>query len=301
MRDHLPPMQALRCFEATARFSSISKAADELCVTQGAVSKQIKLLEGFLKLLLFERSTQGVTLTKQGEQYLDTVIKVLDQLDSSAQLLQQSPTTQKLLIDAIPSLCNLWLIPRLYSFEQQYPHLTVDLVNGDGDTDFSQTQADIAIRCLPVDQARAQYSALFEENFVLVGAPKLLDAKPVRKISDLLKHRLIQQNTRPQLWHHFFTHKEIQHQAQQLNLGMGFQHFYMSMKAAEEGLGLALIPDFLALPALQNKSLLNPLALSMHSHYGYYAISPEHKSGLKRIIEFKQWLNHEIVQPSAKK
>jgi DNA-binding transcriptional LysR family regulator len=295
MRNHLPPMQALRCFEATARFSSISKAADELCVTQGAVSKQIKLLESFLNVLLFERTTQGVKLTKLGQQYLVTVINALDTLDSGAQALQQHPRTQQLLVDAIPSLCNIWLIPRLYSFEQRYPHLKVNLSNGDGAVNFSQSQADIAIRCLPVDQQKSHYTQLFKENFVLVGAPKLLLDKPIKKPLDVLQHRLIQQSTRAQLWDHFLIEKSISYHAQSLDLGMAFQHFYMSLKAAQEGLGLALIPDFLAADAIADKSVINPLNLSMKSQYCYFAICPEHKSDLHRIVEFKQWLSIEVI------
>ncbi len=295
MRDLLPPMQALRCFEATARFSSISKAADELCVTQGAVSKQIKLLEGFLKILLFERTTQGVKLTKHGQQYLESVINALDLLDAGAQTLQQHPKTQQLMIDAIPSLCNIWLIPRLYSFEQRYPHLKVDLSNGDGPVNFSQNQADIAIRCLPVQQQKNHYTELFKEKFVLVGAPKLLQEKPINQRQDLLQHRLIQQSTRAQLWDQFLAAHSVTYSSQSMNLGMGFQHFYMSLKAAQEGLGLALIPDFLAADAIAEKSVINPLALSMNSQYCYFAICPEHKNNLQRIIEFKQWLSLEIL------
>ncbi len=295
MRDHLPPMQALRCFEATARFSSISKAANELCVTQGAVSKQIKLLESFLNLLLFERTTQGVKLTELGQQYLTTVIKALDTLDSGAQALQQHPKTQQLMIDAIPSLCNIWLIPRLYSFEQRYPHLKVNLSNGDGAVNFSQSNADIAIRCLPTHQQKSHYTELFKENFLLVGAPKLLREKPVKSPQDILQHRLIQQSTRPQLWDHFLSDKKITFAMKSLDLGMAFQHFYMSLKAAQEGLGLALIPDFLAADAIAEKSIINPLNLSMQSQYCYFVICPEHKNDLRRIIEFKDWLSIEAI------
>lgn len=295
MRDHLPPMQALRCFEATARLSSISRAAQELCVTQGAVSKQIKLLESFLKILVFERTTKGVILTPQGREYLTSVINALDLLDASAQALLSSPNMQQLLLDVIPSFSNLWLIPHLTSFESHFKHLKVDLINGDGQPDFQHSQADIAIRCLKPAQAKNHYNLLFKERLLLVASPELLRSKPINSLQDLISHRLLQQNTRPQLWLNFLQDQQIFTPPNTLNLGIGFQHFFMSLKAAQEGLGLALIPDFLAADAIANNSIANPLNLSMHSQYGYYVICPEHKMSLRKIAQFNQWLAREIT------
>jgi len=122
MRDFLPPMQSLRSFEAAARLSSISKAAAELCVTQGAVSKQVKLLEAFLSVALFTRGPNGVSLTAIGKKYLSSVSNALNELNSIGEQLQTSPIQQQLLLDVIPSMTNIWLIPRIHSFEQRFPH-----------------------------------------------------------------------------------------------------------------------------------------------------------------------------------
>ncbi|EPJ46751.1 MAG: hypothetical protein OFPII_18420 [Osedax symbiont Rs1] len=295
MRDYLPPMQALKSFAAAARLSSVSKAAKELCVTQGAVSKQIKLLEAFLSVPLFIRSAKGICLTTEGQLYLPTVIKVLSELNNSGESLQRNPKQQQLLLDVIPSMSNIWLIPRIHSFEDRYPHLKVDLINGDGSPDFNLSQADICIRCLLPAAALANSIELFKERLILVGAPQLIEKTSIRQPTDILQHRLLLQNTRPLMWNNFLIDQQLS--TEELNLGMGFQHFFMALKAAEEGLGLALIPDFLASQSIQQGKLVNPLALSIETDYGYYLISPSYKTQLRKTQEFISWLQQELIEP----
>ncbi len=294
MRDYLPPMQALKSFAAAARLSSVSKAAKELCVTQGAVSKQIKLLESFLSVPLFIRSANGINLTTEGRQYLPTVIKFLNELNNSGEALQRNPKQQQLLLDVIPSMSNIWLIPRIHSFEDRYPHLKVDLINGDGSPDFNLSQADICIRCLLPTAVAVNSIELFKERLILVGAPQLMKKNSIEQPTDILRHRLLLQNTRPLMWNNFLDAQQLS--TENLNLGMGFQHFFMALKAAEEGLGLALIPDFLASQSIQQGKLVNPLALSIETDYGYYLISPSYKIQLRKTQEFISWLQQELIQ-----
>ena len=300
MRDYLPPMQSLRSFEAAARLSSISKAAAELCVTQGAVSKQIKLLEAFLSVALFTRGPSGVSLTAAGRNYFISVSNALNQLNSSAEQLQTSPIQQQLLLDVIPSMTNIWLIPRIHSFEERYPHLKVDLITGDGQPDFNLSQADISIRCLLPNNASGHILELAREKLLLVASPKMLERHPIDTISDILQYRLLKQNTRPQLWDNFLQQQQLLPsqlpEALEINFGIGFQHFFMSLKAAEEGLGLALIPDFLAASAIAENRLVNPLKISLNTNYRYYLFSPSYKAELRKTTEFCQWLQGELKE-----
>ena len=298
MRDFLPPMQSLRSFEAAARLSSISKAATELCVTQGAVSKQVKLLEAFLSVALFTRGPNGVSLTPIGKNYLSSVSNALNELNSIGEQLQTSPIQQQLLLDVIPSMTNIWLIPRIHSFEQRFPHLKVDLITGDGKPDFNASQADISIRCLLPGTADGHILELAKEKLLLVASPEMLERHPIHEISDVLQHRLLKQNTRPQLWDNFLQQRKLlqgQLPAEsKINFGIGFQHFFMSLKAAEEGLGLALIPDFLAATAIVEKRLVNPLNISLNTDYRYYLFSPSYKAELRKTLEFSHWLQGEL-------
>lgn len=294
MNHYLPSMQALRSFEAVARLSSISKAAAELCVTQGAVSKQIKLLESFLSLALFIRSSSGVHLTSEGQQYLHVVARSLNELNSIGEALQLEPKKQSLLVDMIPSMSNIWLIPKIHRFEQQFEYLQVDLINGDGQPNYNQSQADVFVRCLIEKEAKGHDLLLFKEQLLLVASPKLLKTKPINQAVNICDHRLLQQNTRPQMWRHFLTQQALNKSLDKLNLGMGFQHFFMAIKAAEEGLGLALIPDFLARESIEQGKLINPLKMSVCSEYAYYIFNPSYKAQLRKTQQFNQWLLDEL-------
>ena len=295
MQASLPPMQALNCFAAAARHLSISKAAAQLCVTQGAVSKQVKQLETHLGFALFIRSSKCLVLTEQGLEYFNAVTHALNILASSAESLQVQPRQQRLLIDVIPSMSHIWLIPRIHRFEQRYPHLQIDLISGDGDCNFNQTQADLSIRCLKVASAPKDATALFPERLLLVGAPQLLKMTDISTIADLLKLKLLQQNTRSQMWQNFLLQQNLNPSAINLNMGIGFQHFFMSLKAAQEGLGLALIPDFLARQSIVQGQLVNPFKLQITSEYQYYLLSPSYKRQLNKVQLFSRWLVAEIT------
>lgn len=109
-----------------------------------------------------------------------------------------------------------------------------------------------------------------------------------------MAHRLLQQNTRPQMWQQFLTQQAGNIKLNELRLGMSFQHFFMSIKAAEEGLGMALIPDFLARDSIAQGKLVNPLGLKIESSYAYYIFNPSYKAQLRKTREFNQWLLAEL-------
>ncbi|MGB1237538.1 MAG: LysR substrate-binding domain-containing protein [Pseudomonadales bacterium] len=287
MQTPLPSMNALRSFEAAARLHSISAAAQELFVTQGAVSKQIKSLEHLLGISLLQRTASGVAPTEQGLTYLQGVSTVLNQLHTLAESVQQAPQ-QPLVLDVIPSMTTIWLIGQIHSFERQHPHLNVDLVTGDGPVDLATTRADISIRCLQPSNAQGHTQKLLPERLLLVASPDLLARTPLDSTADIAKHKLIKQNTRPQMWDNFLQQHQVP--LQQNQFGIGFQHFFMSLKAAQESLGLALVPDFLAASAIAEGSLVNPLQLSCRSLYNYYLFSPSYKAEQRKVQEFCRWL-----------
>ena len=298
MLKDIPPMQALKCFAAAARHLSISKAGDELCITQGAVSKQIKQLESLLGIALFIRTPKGLHLTDAGRQYFESVTQSLNILANACATLQSAPEKQQLLIDVIPSMSHIWLIPRIHSFEARFKHLQLDLISGDGEPNFNRTQADLSIRSLNRKSATKDAIELFNERLLLVASPVLLEQSPIKSIEDVFQHKLLVQNTRPLMWQRFIDEqdRELDKDQSSFHVGIGFQHFFMSLKAAQEGLGLALIPDFLAQESLDKGVLINPLQLSMHSEYSYYLLSPSYKSQLSKVQLFSQWLIEEVTR-----
>lgn len=291
MRRHLPPLNALKSFEAAARHESFTKAAVELCVTQGAVSKQIRLLETFFDAPLFERHSARVTLTALGTRYLPIVTDTLDTLNSATHNIRlRSPAQETLLIDSLPSFTSTWLISRLKYFESEYPDYDVQLITGDGKPDFAESEADLAIRCIPTAHSPPGGRLILNERLLLI-APAAATNKNTT-VENLKNYKLLQQTTRPDLWRPFLQQTGLC--VDDFRIGPGFQHFFMIMEAVKEGLGIGLIPDFLAADAIHQNLVCNPFQLKLDSEFAYYLFSPGHKSESSRVNDFTNWLSRRI-------
>ena len=167
MFTDLPPLNALRAFEAAARLQSMTLASKELHVTHGAISKQIRVLEDYLAFALFVRLHKKVLLTDEAKRYLPHVQAALQTLSSATSDIRRQPTQpQSLAINVLPSLTINWLIPRMEQFKSRHPHLYVDLSIGDFAVDFSQGRYDIAIRSSTVAPKGANYIKLMDEDYV---------------------------------------------------------------------------------------------------------------------------------------
>lgn len=294
MRRNLPPLNAVKAFEIAARRLSFTQAADELSVTQSAVSKQVRILEDFLGAQLFERRPEGLCLTATGSRYLAAVSLAMDSLDqATTQVKGALDGKQNLRLDMLPSLSSIWLIPRLSDLESSYPNLNVELVTGEGVPDFAASEADLAIRCFSRERAPANASLLLTERLLLVGSAELLKQQPVQGLQDIGQHKLLAQTTRPEMWKQFFRQHNLNPSL--IKTGIASQHFFMSLQSVKEGLGLALLPDFLVQQELQQGSLIAPMGLSMSSGFGYYMISPNHKRHQLKVRQFSQWLVDNLV------
>lgn len=294
MAGALPPLKALQTFEVAARRLSFSKAADELHVTQGAVSKQIKLLEEYLERALFERSAVGLKLTSEGREYLSAISESLEAIRKATARVQQSKgDANDLTIDVIPSFSMLWLIPRLEQLRGQLPRLNLTQVVGDGPYKFEANSADMAIRCLPLSLSLHHAELLASETLVPVIHSSLLLTEPVEVPEDLLKHPLLTHITRPQLWISFLKNFGITDLSEP-DFRHGFEHFYMSLEAAKQKLGIALIPDFMAADVLASGELVSPLEIRYPSGYGYYFLTPGYQSHNPLILSFMQWVKQSL-------
>ena len=296
MPNKLPPLNALKVFEVAARKLSFSKAAEELCVTQGAISKQIKALEEHLQLALFDRTNTGLQLTKAGKQYLPTIMSALEQIQSSTANLQQLENNHhSLTLNITPSLSSLWLIPRLKRLSESLPNLRLNMVSGDGVFQFHQASADIAIRCLPLSLSHENSTLLAEEVLLPVIHPDLLLDIPINEAADLVKHPLLMHTTRPQLWSQFLGSVLTEgSQAKTSHFHHGFEHFFMSLEAAKQKQGIALVPDFLASEFIKKGELVSLLGIRYKSSYGFYFLVPSYRQQHDQVQQFYQWLQDEI-------
>ena len=286
MFPDLPPLNALRAFEAAARSQSMTLASKELHVTHGAISKQIKILEDYLGFALFVRLHKRVGLTDEAKRYLPHVQAALQTLSSATgDLRRQSAVPQSLAINVLPSLTINWLIPRMEQFKSRHPHLYVDLSIGDFAVDFSQGRYDIAIRSSTVIPKGVNYIKLMDEDLCLVCAPSL--APKLQCIEDINSVTLLKHTTRPELWEYWAEKVGLKLTQEQT---FGVEHFYMLSQAAASGMGAALIPRFFIEDQLANGSLVIPFDANFISPYAYYLLTPKSPSMPLKVQAFIDWL-----------
>lgn len=291
--SELPSIKALRTFIAVANNMSFSKAATELSVTQGAVSKQISSLEQQIGQPLFQRQLNGIELSNAGKRYLPMVAEALEIIQhATASLIQTDQVEEVLTINVTPSFASLWLIPKIKSFNQQNKNIRVRIKTGDGLIKKMDADTEMMIRCLPISKHYENATLLQKENLVLVASPNLLRDKKVKSVEDLKRLILLPHVTRPHLWEQFKRQKNLSFPVQYHNVA--FEHFYMSLEAVKESVGVALVPDFMVRSFIDKKQLVNPFGLSMQTSYGYYVHVPSYKLSSRKIYMFNQWIKENL-------
>ena len=177
MMRNLPPLNSLKAFEAAGRYLSFTHAAEELYVTQGAISKQIKILEEFLGKELFRRAANSLSLTTEGEKYLINITSILDILDKETRSIMGKKHSKTLFtISILPSLSTYWLIPHIKSFQKQNPNLMVKLITGEvSDVSFSSLGGDVGIYVNNKLFENFVNIPLIEEKMCLVCSPSLIE------------------------------------------------------------------------------------------------------------------------------
>ena len=286
MYPKLPPLNALRTFEAAARHVSFSLAAKELHVTHGAVSKQVKGLEEYLAIPLFLRQHGRLQLTDEGRCYLTHIQSALQIINNATVDIQAHLLgTQSLAINVLPSLSLGGLIPRLEEFKSLYPNLYVDLSIGDHPVDFSQSHYDIAIRTATSEPQGVNFIKLMDEDLCLVCSPQI--AEQMNTLNDINDMVLLKHTLRPNMW-------QLWSQALGLKLTtekkFGMAHFYMLKQAAVSSMGVALIPRFHIEEQLADGSLVIPFAVSFTSPYSYYLLTPKSSNCPFKVQAFIDWI-----------
>ncbi|WP_028768264.1 transcriptional regulator GcvA [Shewanella fidelis] len=286
MYPHLPPLNALRAFEASARLMSFTLAAKELFVTHGAISKQVKILEDFVGMPLFIRQHRSLKLTDEGERYFVHAQGALQTINNAtSDLISQPLRTQTLAINVLPSLTISWLIPRLEEFKSRYPHLYVDLSIGDFEVDFNKVNYDIAIRSSTSVPKAANVLTLMDEDLCLVCSPDL--AAKLKCLDDINQMTLLQHTTRPGLWQLWADSLDVNLTTEKK---FGVEHFYMLSQAAVSGMGVALIPRFFIEDELKTGKLVIPFEADFTSPYRYYLLTPKSSNLPLKVQSFIDWL-----------
>lgn len=286
----LPSLNALRAFVAAGRHLSFTRAADELHVTQGAVSRLVKQLEADLGVSLFSRGPRGLELTEAGAAYLPPLTEAFERMQAATKLITRSTRpANRLAITMLPTFAMRWFMPRLADFHQLNPEIAVDVTSADRPVDFASEPVDVGIQ-----YGSGQWSAelhaefLFPETVILVASPALLKSKPLQKAEDVKRHVLLMHSTRPEAWAEWFASAGLKGNASR---GPAFEHFFMSIEAAVNGLGLALVPEFFVVQELRDGRLVEPLPkLRLQRPGGYYLLCLKGREREPAIRGFRNWL-----------
>ncbi|ADM09066.1 transcriptional regulator, LysR family protein [Parvularcula bermudensis HTCC2503] len=292
----LPPLNSLRAFEAAARHLSFTKAAEELNVTPGAVSQQVKLLEETVGVSLFHRGAKGLVLTEGGIAALPSLRDGFDRLDAGVRLMGQQRGSGRLAVSVAPSFASKWLVPRLDRFQERHPDIDV-YVHADMDLiDFSMDDVDVAIRYGQGTYPDLDVQRLMNEKIVPVCAPKLLTAEPpLKKIGDLAHHTLLHDNGNDHeiaTWPMWLKAAGARVDGTR---GPRFNQSSLVIEAAVAGRGVALAKYALAEADLEAARLVIPFDLTSPTDFAYWLVHPHAKAALPEVKAFKSWIVEEAT------
>lgn len=270
-----PPLNAVRAFAAAARHLSFTRAAQELHVTHSAVSRQIKSLEAFLGVPLFERRIRQVALTAEGQQFFAEAGPAIEQINAAARALQAQGPARAVRINVRPSFAVRWLIPRLPSFVERYPDIEPQVVTSIVMPEEAIDSFDIAVRRgLEGWPPSIEVHPFLEDEVLVVGAPALFKAQPLADLRALASHVLLSARTRKDDWDAWKKHVGAPRARPAGRLQ--FDHLHFVLQAAVDGLGIALAPTSLVSHDLASGRLQSPLpALRMTLHRYYYGLAPD--------------------------
>lgn len=304
MAVRLPPLASLRAFEAAARHLSFAKAAEDLLVTPGAVSQQVKLLEDWLGVALFRRLPKGVLLTDAGQLYGSELRDIFARLAAASDRVRRHAASPVLTASMSPSLAARWLIPRLGVFRARHPDIDVRIEVNPLPTDFTRENVDVAIRHGAGPSWPGLHADLLFPHIVFpVCSPALLAAgPPLREPRDLAQFTLLHEETWSDSlgrlhdipWSGWLA--AVGAGDVDASRGLHFAQTHMSLQAAMAGQGVALANHILAGEDLRAGRLVRPLPQQVPHDSSYWFVCPEASVALPRIAAFRAWVREEAAQ-----
>ncbi|KVT64679.1 transcriptional regulator [Burkholderia ubonensis] len=288
MRRTLPPLNSLRAFEAAARLGSFTLAADELCVTHGAISRHVQQLEAWLGQALFERYNRRVELTEAGRVYLAEVGASFDRIAlATAQQLQRG--RHGVLRVSAPATFSLrWLVPRLSSFQVAHPHIEVRLSTSNEPIDKLRDVVDVIIRGGPQTIEGYVAEEFLSEVRLPVCAPRLLDGRPLRQPADLEHFTLLHSATYPGMWPEWLAAAGHPHLVPRHSLTL--EHFYLTLQGALDGLGVAMGPIALVAGDIAEGRLVQPFDAPVLPPWRYFIYVTAARAEDGAVRAFMDWL-----------
>jgi len=290
MAIRLPPMQALRAFEAAARMQSLTKAARSLSLTHGAISHQIKSLESDLGVRLVERAGRGIRLTDDGERFARRVRTAFTELTAAVHELTARANPRLLRVSAVPSFAARWLLPRIGRFLANYPDVDLDVRANIANVDFANDDADVAIRYGYGDWPGLGVELLLTDQFFPVCSPHIAKGRLPTCPADLARYPLLR--AEDEYWKPWFEAAGLDWP--EPARGPIFNDSSYLMQAAAEGQGIALARTSLLANDVRNGVLVRLFDVAVPAPRKHYLVYPPRTSNSPKLALFRGWLHAEI-------
>lgn len=293
MSRKIPPLNPLHVFEVAARLGNFTKAAEELNVTQSAVSRQIGTLEDYLKIRLFHRDRAGVSLTKAGKSYFLEIESAFSAIASSTSRVLMKGGAQQLHVSVYPTFAVKWLIPRMERFNADYPLIDVRVTASVRPVDFTGENIDLSIQLLSHADAEPHNIRLFSDVIQPVCSPALLGDRthPLETVDDLTKFRLLHSRYRRHDWRDWLVNVGCDDIADR---GIEFPSSVLTYQAAAEGLGVAMGQTRLLEQDIQAGKLVPLFGRPLERPMSYYAVWPKNSEPNYKARAFIYWLERQI-------
>jgi LysR family transcriptional regulator, glycine cleavage system transcriptional activator len=297
MLRRLPPLNALKAFEAAARSESFTRAAQELNVTQGAVSHQVKALEAILGIKLFSRERQRLVITEAGREYLAVIRDALDRIAVGTEHLVQRQSSGILTVSTSPDFAAKWLVHRLGRFAESHPGIDLRISAAAHQVDFAREDVDLAVRHGDGNWAGLAVVRLCSERLFPVCSPKLVSGRNrITTASDLLKVPLLRLGDW-KTWTRWFAAAGV---TDPVARGPILNRASMLIDAAVDGQGVALARTALAAWDIINGRLARPIDVSLRMSNTYWIVCPQATSGVPKIATFRNWLLAEAADDARR-
>ncbi len=288
----MPPLNALRAFEAAGRLGSFKEAATELHVTPGAVSQQVRLLEEWLGAALFERHNRQVVLTPAARVYLEEIGPLFERISqASARYGVPQAVSRTLSVSALATFTLRWLVPRLARFRAEHPDVEVKLDTSNEPLESLKADYDVIIRGGPDTFYGYSMRPFLSDERLPVCSPSLLQRVPLRSPDDLQHHTLLHTSSLPRLWPDWLASAQVP--ALRAAATLTFDHFFLTLQAAIDGIGIAMGPTALVCDDLAAGRLVAPFDGPRLPSRSYCAYVPNEKADDELVALFLAWLERE--------
>lgn len=297
MSRRLPPLSAVRAFEAAARHGGFQRAGEELHVTAGAVSHQIKQLEAWLGVELFRRLARGVVLSTAGQRYADALQPLLNGLEEVSQATRRQSDERVVTVTSVPSLVTNWLMPRLGRLRAQHPEIDMRVLSSIHTVDFQRDGVDVAIRLGAGPYPGMRAEVLMEEWFSAVCSPAFRAAAPdIAQPADLLRHPLLHDELEPRIpdelnWARWLQAFGVHYAG---TGGASFSHTYLTLEAAAAGQGVAIAGEPFIAGYLRAGRLVRLFAQRVQGPYRFYLLRPPAAQARPLVQAFCDWIKAEV-------